>query len=235
MALSLKKGSKVNLAIESPKMKVAGIGLGWKPNTTPNGPIFDLDVSAFLIQEDGLIPDDTYAVCFGSSLFITQEGDFIDFTREINEGEAYDKPPNSRPVSGDQSVRGAVDSREGDESEGGDDEDMIIYFDKIWEGITQIVITVSINKDDPDDPNADLRTHALHFGMVNDCYIRAWDYDSNNEIFRYDLQESFSKLDAVEFGRFYRVGNSWEFVASGLGYRGGFEVLVEQFRRPEPS
>ena len=32
MALNLSKGSRFNLAKDAPKMKVAGIGLGWNPN-----------------------------------------------------------------------------------------------------------------------------------------------------------------------------------------------------------
>ncbi|MFN5628439.1 MAG: TerD family protein, partial [Bacteroidota bacterium] len=46
MALNLNKGSRFNLAKEAPKLKVAGIGLGWDPNEEENGPDFDLDVSA---------------------------------------------------------------------------------------------------------------------------------------------------------------------------------------------
>ena len=58
MALNLSKGGRFNLAKEAPKLKVAGIGLGWNPNEEENGPDFDLDVSAFLIGENGKIPAD---------------------------------------------------------------------------------------------------------------------------------------------------------------------------------
>ena len=230
MALNIKKGGRVNLAQSSPTLKVAGIGLGWNPNEKPGGPNFDLDVSAFLLGSDGKIPTDDYLVFYNSTLVHTESGTFDREQTMINNPALLE---NSRPVSGDNSVFGAVDARTGNEVSGGDDEDMMINFDLVWEGISQIAITVSINKDDPDDPNADLRTHALNFGMVNDCYIRAWDYETGNEIFRYDLNESFSNQDVAEFGRFIRVGNSWEFVATGQGYRGGFETLVDLFRRPE--
>lgn len=138
------------------------------------------------------------------------------------------KNEEGRPYSGDGSVLGAVDAIDGTESDGADDEDMRIYFDKVWEGITEIVITVSITKY-PNDTLKDRRTLAQNFGMVNDCYIRVWDDENSNELFRYNLKESFSNEDALEFGRFIRVGTSWEFVASGKGYVGSLGKLVELF------
>ena len=167
MALNLSNGSKFNLAKEAPKLKVTGIGLGWDPNETPGGPNFDLDVSCFLLT-NGKVPADDYVVFYGSELK-TKEG---------------------RPYSGDGSVLGSVDAIDGTESDGADDEDMRIYFDKVWEGITEIVITVTITKY-PNDTLKDKRTLDLNFGMVNDCYIRVWDDETGKELFRYNLKESF--------------------------------------------
>jgi tellurium resistance protein TerD len=209
MALNLSKGSRFNLAKEAPKLRIAGIGLGWDPNEEPNGPDFDLDVSAFLITESGKIPADEYVVFYGSTL-----------KRKFPEGE--------RPFSGDESVFGAVDAIDGTESDGEDDEDMKIYFDKVWEGIQQIVITVSITKY-PNDAKKDKRTLLQNFGMVNDCYIRVWDDTTGSEILRYNLKEQFTNEDAVEFGRFVRVGQSWEFIATGEKYLGSLGKLVELF------
>ena len=148
MALNLSKGGRFNLAKEAPKLKVAGIGLGWNPNEEENGPDFDLDVSAFLIGENGKIPADEYAVFYGSEL-------------------KMETPDGPRPYSGDGSVIGAVDAIDGTESDGDDDEDMKIHFDKIWEGVHQVVITVSITKY-PNDKKKDRRTLLQNFGMVED-------------------------------------------------------------------
>jgi tellurium resistance protein TerD len=205
MALNLNKGSKFNLAKEAPKLKVTGIGLGWDPNETQGGPNFDLDVSCFLLT-NGKVPAEDYVVFYGSDLK-TEEG---------------------RPYSGDGSVLGSVDAIDGTESDGEDDEDMRIYFDKVWEGITEIVITVSITKY-PNDTLKDKRTLDLNFGMVNDCYIRVWDDETGKELFRYNLKESFSNEDAVEFGRFVKVNDSWEFEATGKGHVGSLGKLVELF------
>ncbi len=205
MALNLSKGSKFNLSKEAPKLKIAGVGLGWDPNETPGGPNFDLDVSCFLLTQ-GKVPADDYVVFYGSDLK-TEEG---------------------RPYSGDGSVLGSVDAIDGTESDGDDDEDMRIYFDKVWEGIDEMVVTVSITKY-PNDTLKDKRTLDLNFGMVNDCYIRVWDDETGNELFRYDLKESFSNEDALEFGRFVRTDSGWEFVASGKGHVGSLGKLVELF------
>ncbi len=209
MALNLNKGGRFNLAKEAPKLKVAGIGLGWNPNEEENGPDFDLDVSAFLIGTDGKIPADEYVVFYGSEL-------------------KMDTTEGKRPYSGDGAVIGAVDAIDGTESDGEDDEDMKIYFDKIWEGVQQIVITVTITKY-PNDKKKDKRTLLQNFGMVEDCYIRLWDDETGVEILKYDLKEKFNSEDAVEFGRFVRVNNSWEFIATGEKYTGGLNKFIELF------
>jgi tellurium resistance protein TerD len=65
--------------------------------------------------------------------------------------------------------------------------------------------------------------------MVENCYVRAWDDATGVELFRYDLTEKFTNEDALEFGRFTRVGNDWEFVATGKGYVGSLQKLVDLF------
>lgn len=209
MALNLSKGGRFNLAKEAPKLKVAGIGLGWNPNEEENGPDFDLDVSAFLIGQNGKIPKDEYAVFYGSEL-------------------KMETPDGPRPYSGDGSVIGAVDAIDGTESDGDDDEDMKIHFDKIWEGVHQVVITVSITKY-PNDKKKDRRTLLQNFGMVEDCYIRLWDDETGVEILKYNLKEKFTNEDAVEFGRFVRTDNSWEFIATGEKYTGSLNKFIELF------
>jgi tellurium resistance protein TerD len=209
MGLNLNKGSRFNLAKEAPKLKVAGIGLGWDPNEEAGGPGFDLDVSAFLLAENGKIPADEYVVFYNSDL-------------------KMDTAEGQRPYSGDGSVLGAVDAIDGTESDGEDDEDMRIYFDKVWEGVTQIVITVSITKY-PHDTHKDKRTLLQNFGMVNDCYIRVWDDEAGTEILRYNLKEQFTTEDAVEFGRFVRANGVWEFIATGEKYNGGLGKFIELF------
>lgn len=219
MSLNLmKSGDRFNLKKSAPGLKIAGIGLGWDPNEEPNGPDFDLDVSAFLLTPSGKVPADEYVVFYGSSL----KRNFFD-EKDEKTGVLLE-----RPFSGDESTIGAIDAIDGTESDGYDDEDMRIYFDKVWEGISEIVISVSITKY-PNDKKQDRRTLLQNFGMVNDCYIRVWDDESGEEILRYDLKEQFTNEDAVEFGRFVRVSNTWEFVATGTKYNGSLGKFIELF------
>jgi tellurium resistance protein TerD len=206
MSLKLSKGSSLNLGKTAPNLKNIGIGLGWDPNETPGGPNFDLDVSAFLLTPNGKVYSDQFVVFYNSELKTTE----------------------GRPYSYDSSVLGAVDAIDGTESDGEDDEDMRIFLDKVWEGVDEIVITVSITKY-PNDKFKDQRTLSLNFGMVSDCYIRCWNDETQAEIFRYDLTEKFGNEDALVFGKFKRSGASWEFIASGEGLIGGLGALAERY------
>ena len=88
---NLSKGSSFNLSKESPSLKVAGVGLGWKTEA-------DLDVSAFCVGEDGHIPEMADFVFYGSDSMTVLDGE---------EGP--------RPYSSDLAVYGAIDAPEGDE------------------------------------------------------------------------------------------------------------------------
>lgn len=57
MAISLQKGGNVNLSREAPSMAKMVIGLGWNTRAT-DGSAFDLDASAFLLQESGRVSSD---------------------------------------------------------------------------------------------------------------------------------------------------------------------------------
>ena len=46
---------------------------------------------------------------------------------------------------------------------------------------------------------------------------------------KFDLKEKFNNEDAVEFGRLYRSGDSWEFEAMGRASVGSLEILVQYY------
>lgn len=58
MAVSLVKGGNISLSKESPGLSQIHVGLGWDVRLT-DGSAFDLDVSAFLLKEDGKVRSDT--------------------------------------------------------------------------------------------------------------------------------------------------------------------------------
>jgi tellurium resistance protein TerD len=207
---NLHKGERFNLSKQAEGLNKVKIGLGWEANEDPNGPNFDLDVSAFMIGNDFKIPDDGFFV----------------FYKAENKGK--DSEGNERPMSQDGSLLGAVDNKEGGTDEGGDTEDMILTLSKVDKRVEQIIITVTICKY-PNDDKRDKRTLALNFGMVQNCYIRICNDESGEEIAKYNLAEKFGNEDAVEFGRLYRLGNEWEFEAMGRGLNGSMPALIEMY------
>lgn len=189
------------------------IGMGWEPNEDPNGPNFDLDVSAFMIGSDFKIPDDGFFVFYGC------------------DNTGVDPQGNTRPLSQDGALFGAVDvidptrdKRVGVE----DEEDMLLDLSKVDSRVEQIIIAVTICKY-PNDEARDRRTLSLNYGMVNNCYVRLVDERTGEEVLRYDLNESFRNEDAVEFCRIYRLGKEWEFEAMGRGTTGSLPGLIESY------
>jgi tellurium resistance protein TerD len=57
MAISLQKGGNISLSQEEPGLKRVIIGLGWDTGKA-EGPVFDLDSSAFMLGPDGKVRSD---------------------------------------------------------------------------------------------------------------------------------------------------------------------------------
>lgn len=214
-SFNLKKGERFSLSKSAPGLNTVRIGLGWTPNQEPGGPDFDLDVSAFAIGKSFKIPSDSYFVFYGQ----VRMGNAVEDAKEKG---------LSRPITEDRAILGAIDDPDGRRSDGDDDEDMLITLSKVNAQVEQIIICVTICKY-PNDNKQDKRTLAQHFGMVEDCYIRIVNDATGEEIAKYELNERFSNEDAVEFGRLYRVGPTWEFEAMGRGHTGSLEVFMSTY------
>ncbi len=66
MAVSLKKGQKIDLTKTNPGLKSITVGLGWDVNRFDSGSDFDLDASAFLLGANGRITRDEDFVFYGN-------------------------------------------------------------------------------------------------------------------------------------------------------------------------
>ena len=66
MAVSLKKGQKVDLTKTNPGLKQILIGLGWDVNKYDGGKDFDLDSSVFMLNANGKVRDDDDFVFYGN-------------------------------------------------------------------------------------------------------------------------------------------------------------------------
>jgi tellurium resistance protein TerD len=65
MAISLQKGANVSLDKIAPGISKCLIGLGWDSRST-NGADFDLDASAFMLNESGQIVSDEHFIFYGA-------------------------------------------------------------------------------------------------------------------------------------------------------------------------
>lgn len=66
MPINLQKGQKVDLTKGNPGLKKLMVGLGWDTNRYDGGADFDLDAAAFLLGENGKVPQDTDFVFYGN-------------------------------------------------------------------------------------------------------------------------------------------------------------------------
>jgi len=214
-SFNLSKGDRFSLSKAAPGLTIVKIGMGWDPNEETGGPEFDLDVSAFSIGSDFKIPSDSYFTFYGQ-------------IRMGNSVEDKVEKGLFRPLTEDGAIVGAIDDPNGSRSDGDDDEDMFIDLTKVSHKIEQIIICCTICKY-PHDNKKDRRTLDLNFGKVNDCYIRIVDESTGEELLRYDLKDQYTSEDAVEFGRLFRAGDSWEFEAMGRAHTGSLQTLVDMY------
>ena len=214
-------------------MNIFHVGLGWDVNEDASSDDdFDLDVSAFMVNDTHKIPADDYLVFYNSEKRLKvyldgkNKGKLVE-PRKIYPYTAWatndEMRAQSRPVDPEMSVIGSIDDEDGSTSESGDDETMDIDLSKVRNDIQEIIITVSIHK---------YKERKQNFGQVERAYVRLYKQGQEAEgqgEFVYDLTEDFSACASVEFCRLYRRNNDWKIQATGIGHHGGLEELVEKY------
>ena len=108
--INLQKGQRIEIGLSK-----VGVGLGWDSNQS-TGYDFDLDASAFMLGENGKLPQDEFFVFYNN------------------------------PLSPDQAVESSGDDMTGGNSDGGDDETLSVDLTKIDARIKEIIFTVTIHK-----------------------------------------------------------------------------------------
>jgi tellurium resistance protein TerD len=144
------------------------------------GADFDLDASAFMLDSSRSIPTEGYFVFYGNT------------------------------SSPDKALQHTGDDPSGGNSDGGDDETIMVDLTKVNPNIQEILFVVTIH---------DAQDRRQNFGQVRDSYIRLVDNSNGNEIAKYELGEDFSIETGIEFGRLYKREGKWKFEASGIGYK----------------
>lgn len=86
MAITLKKGQKIDLTKGNPGLKNIRLGLGWDTNTFDGGEDFDLDVSLFMVGKSGKVEND---------------GDFIFYNNLKHSSGAVEHLGDNRTGDGD--------------------------------------------------------------------------------------------------------------------------------------
>lgn len=102
----------------------------------------------------------------------------------------------------------------------GDDESIFINLSQVDSRVEQLLFVVTIH---------DAESKGLHFGMLENAFIRVYNQDNNNEVCMYRLEEDFDGYDSVQIGRLYRDGSAWAFEAMSSPFGGGLGALVELY------
>ena len=102
----------------------------------------------------------------------------------------------------------------------GDDEEVIVFLDKVPADVEKISFTVTIYEAEQRKQN---------FGQVENAFIRVVNGANNEELIRYDLGEDFSVETAVVVAELYRNKGEWKFNAIGSGFEGGLAALGRNF------
>lgn len=158
------------------------------------GAAFDLDASAFMINSSRLLPTEGFFVFYGNA----------------------DSPDLALHHTGDDPTGG--------NSEGGDDETIMVDLMKVDPKITEILFVVTIH---------DAQSRKQNFGQVRDSYIRLVDNANGNEVAKYELGEDFSIETGIEFGRLYKRDGKWKFEASGIGYKEDLAFFLSKYYKGE--
>lgn len=102
----------------------------------------------------------------------------------------------------------------------GDDEQIVIDFQKLPSHVYKIGIAVTIH-------DADARSQ--NFGQVSNAFVRVVNEENNTEILRFDLGEDFSVETAVVICELYKHNGDWKFNAIGSGFSGGLAALCRNY------
>lgn len=124
--------------------------------------------------------------------------------------------------SPDKAVRHSGDNRSGVGL--GDDEWLFVDLGLVDAQVTNILFIISIHE-------AQLKNQ--HFGLLPNAYIRIFEWESKEELLRYNLKDALRFFDTGEFARLVRKGSQeWEFVATGQGEHGGLNTILTMYKKP---
>lgn len=102
----------------------------------------------------------------------------------------------------------------------GDDELLRFNLKQVPTDVHKAVIVVSIHEADKRRQN---------FGQVHNAFVRLVNWETKQEVVRYDLTEDYSVETAMIMAELYRKDGEWRLNAVGSGYGGGLAALLDRY------
>lgn len=162
----VQKGQKIALGSGTP-LHTLKVCLGWNVTNA----LCDVDVSAFLLDSTGKVPDDDWFIFYGQT--------------ESPDLSTVFCPENAA-----------------------DRESITIRLDKLNPSVKKIVFVLTIHE---------ALEKKLHFGMVQDAYIRILNGNDQEELVSFKMDEYYSNVISMMIGEIYQHNGNWKFNAIGNG------------------
>ncbi|OON94633.1 MAG: stress protein [Candidatus Epulonipiscioides saccharophilum] len=180
MAVALKRGQKFSLSTAYPGLSQLVIGLGWDAKKPVTG----------LFSTAQPFDCDAAAIALSNGK-LQRKSDMVYYGNLCH--------PSGAILHAGDNITGAGD---------GDDEQIILDFDKLPPHLNSIVLVVNIYE-------AAIRHQ--HFGSIENAYIRIFNKTNNREILKYNLTDNYANLNAIIVGELYKEDDEWRFKAVGVG------------------
>lgn len=211
MSINLSKGGRVDLTKTNPGVSKFRIGLGWDTNATVGGD-YDLDVSAFILGENGKL---------------ISEENFVFYNNLKSPTEFLVHTGDNRTGVGD----GDDESLVLDVSKAAGTEKTVVFVVTIHEAATRSQNFGQVN-------NSFIRVldeakYQAASSMPSGTQAESDAQDKalkDAEILRYDLGEDYSTETALIFGEVYKNEGEWKFKATGSGMNGGLQDFVDLYQ-----
>jgi stress response protein SCP2 len=201
MSVNLQKGQRVDLTKGNAGLKHLVVGLGWdEARRQSKGPLGGLFGGGGGSQEID---------CDASAILLTN-GKLVNNADLVYFGNLSHK--SGSVIHMGDNLTGAGE---------GDDEQIMVFLDKVPAGCDKIVFVVNIYQ---------AVQRGQNFGMIRNAFIRIVDGQNGRELMKYDLSENYDGMTAMIFGEVYRHGGEWKFSAIGQATRDpGLSELARRY------
>lgn len=215
----IEKGEYISLNNKIEGTERVMINLNWKSD-------IDIDISAFLVGEDGFVQNDADFVFYNSK----RRANPIDREFEPYDQAVYGCKVNwmnkTMPISTDGSVILSIDCLGYDDGKDNHERDYCAYSEmmhvdlsKVNPHIKEIIFCATIYNGDEVGKT---------FGDVSNLSIIFYNEKTKEKLCCFNVEEKFFTETAIEAAKLVRKeNNGWEFEAIGEGHDGGLQTLID--------